>query len=104
MFLYSNSHFPACVLHGVVRKAHECGHGKLPAYPDTSEASIMLVGRHAGKSTFLDLLAGRKTVGEQKGDILFSGVRPTSGFLKRYTGAFSPLSSCIITFFADSLA
>ncbi len=47
---------------------------------------------HAGKSTFLDLLAGRKTVGEQKGDILFSGVRPTSGFLKRYTGACSPLS------------
>ena len=35
----------------------------------------------------LDLLAGRKTVGEQKGEILFSGVRPTMGFLKRYTGA-----------------
>ena len=58
---------------------------------------------HAGKSTFLDLLAGRKTVGEQKGHILFSGVRPTSGFLKRYTGACSPPSSRIITFFADSL-
>ena len=25
-------------------------------------------------------------MGEQKGDILFSGIRPTSGFLKRYTG------------------
>jgi len=35
----------------------------------------------------LDLLAGRKTVGEQKGEILFSGVRPTNAFLKRYTGA-----------------
>jgi hypothetical protein len=26
-------------------------------------------------------------VGEQRGDILFSGARPTQGFLKRYTGA-----------------
>ena len=43
-------------------------------------------------------------MGEQKGDILFSGVRPTSGFLKRYTGAFSPPSSCTITVFAESLA
>ena len=43
--------------------------------------------RHAaGKSTILDLLAGRKTVGEQRGDILFSGARPTQGFLKRHTG------------------
>ena len=49
----------------------------------------------AGKSTFLDLLAGRKTVGEQKGDILFSGVRPTKAFLKRYTGAaLRALQSC----------
>lgn len=26
-------------------------------------------------------------MGEQRGDILFSGGRPTQGFLKRYTGA-----------------
>ncbi len=26
-------------------------------------------------------------MGEQKGEILFSGVRPTKAFLKRYTGA-----------------
>ena len=42
--------------------------------------------RAAGKSTILDLLAGRKTVGEQEGNILFSGARPTQGFLKRHTG------------------
>lgn len=40
-----------------------------------------------GKSTLLDLLAGRKTVGECKGDILFSGVPPSRAFLRRYTGA-----------------
>ncbi|CAK0786885.1 hypothetical protein CVIRNUC_010099 [Coccomyxa viridis] len=40
----------------------------------------------SGKSTILDLLAGRKTVGEQEGNILFSGARPTQGFLKRHTG------------------
>lgn len=43
----------------------------------------------------LDLLAGRKTVGEQKGEILFSGVRPTMGFLKRYTGELQRLSSSL---------
>ena len=32
-------------------------------------------------------------MGEQKGDILFSGIRPTSGFLKRYTGDSQALSS-----------
>ena len=40
----------------------------------------------AGKSTLLDLLAGRKTVGERRGDILFSGISPTTAFLRRYTG------------------
>lgn len=53
---------------------------------------------HIGKSTLLDLLAGRKTMGELKGDILFSGVQPTRAFLRRYTGALlfavaPPLSS-----------
>ena len=33
-------------------------------------------------------------MGEQKGEILFSGVRPTKAFLKRYTGeALSGLHS-----------
>ena len=47
----------------------------------------------AGKSTLLDLIAGRKTIGELHDDILFSGIRPTQAFLRRYTGA-APLSSC----------
>ena len=32
-------------------------------------------------------------MGEQKGNILFSGIRPTSGFLKRYTGDAQALSA-----------
>ena len=87
----------------MVRKAHDCCHGK-PQHTLTQIRHLSdWLPWHAGKSTFLDLLAGRKTVGEQRGDILFSGVRPTRGFLKRYTGACSPLSSRIIAFFADSL-
>ena len=48
-----------------------------------------------GKSTLLDLLAGRKTIGERKGDILFSGVPPSRAFLRRYTGVLgqSPLQA-----------
>ncbi len=60
----------------------------LAAWRDHEWLAVCQLGvRCAGKSTFLDLLAGRKTVGEQKGEILFSGVRPTKAFLKRYTGA-----------------
>ena len=44
----------------------------------------------AGKSTLLDLIAGRKTIGEMRGDILFSGIRPSQAFLRRYTGAPPP--------------
>lgn len=54
---------------------------------------------HIGKSTLLDLLAGRKTMGELKGDILFSGVQPTRAFLRRYTGALffavAPSTPCL---------
>jgi len=32
-------------------------------------------------------VAGRKTVGELTGDVLYSGIRPTQAFLRRYTGA-----------------
>ena len=39
-----------------------------------------------GKTTLLDLLAGRKTVGQLKGAILFAGKKPRPAFLKRYTG------------------
>ena len=43
----------------------------------------------SGKSTHLDVLAGRKTVGETKGTIHFGGQKPTRAFLKRFTGKFS---------------
>jgi len=41
---------------------------------------------NAGKTTLLDILAGRKTVGKLSGEILFGGIRPTTMFLRRFTG------------------
>jgi ABC-type multidrug transport system ATPase subunit len=40
----------------------------------------------SGKTTLLDVLAGRKTAGKIEGRVLFAGVKPTSMFLRRYTG------------------
>lgn len=34
----------------------------------------------------VDLLAGRKTVGTIEGNIAFAGVKPTTEFLRRFTG------------------
>ena len=36
--------------------------------------------------THADLLAGRKTTGKQTGEIRFGGVKPTTTFLRRWTG------------------
>lgn len=33
-----------------------------------------------------DVLAGRKTVGTIEGNVAFAGVKPTTEFLRRYTG------------------
>ena len=40
----------------------------------------------SSKTTLLDVLAGRKTVGTITGKILFAGQRGTRTFLRRYTG------------------
>jgi len=40
----------------------------------------------SGKTTLLDVLAGRKTVGHADGTILFSGHKPSTAFLRRFTG------------------
>ena len=40
----------------------------------------------SGKTTLLDVLAGRKTAGRIEGRVLFAGVKPTTMFLRRYTG------------------
>lgn len=39
-----------------------------------------------GKTTLLDVLAGRKTQGTISGNIRFAGYPPTYNFLRRYTG------------------
>ena len=44
----------------------------------------------SGKTTLLDLLAGRKTVGETTGEVLFSGIKPSRAFLRRFTGCAFP--------------
>lgn len=41
---------------------------------------------NAGKTTLLDILAGRKTVGKLSGEILFGGIAPSRMFLRRFTG------------------
>ncbi|KAK9845354.1 hypothetical protein WJX81_004187 [Elliptochloris bilobata] len=56
------------------------------AYFSPVEMSAVMGPSGSGKSTLLDLIAGRKTIGELQGDILFSGIRPTQAFLRRYTG------------------
>ena len=48
----------------------------------------------SGKTTLLDVLAGRKTAGKTSGSILFAGVRPTSMFLRRYTGYVEQFGAC----------
>ena len=40
----------------------------------------------SGKTTLLDVLAGRKTGGRVEGSVLFSSVKASSMFLRRYTG------------------
>jgi ABC-type glutathione transport system ATPase component len=40
----------------------------------------------SGKTTLLDIMAGRKTQGTTQGDMLFAGQKPSSQFLRRYTG------------------
>jgi ATP-binding cassette, subfamily G (WHITE), member 2 len=40
----------------------------------------------SSKTTLLDVLAGRKTVGTVRGTILFAGQHATKTFLRRYTG------------------
>ena len=40
----------------------------------------------SSKTTLLDVIAGRKTVGTISGKILFAGQKGTRTFLRRYTG------------------
>jgi len=49
----------------------------------------------AGKTTLLDVLAGRKTQGEQAGRILFAGQKATQAFLKRFTGEWRPFIDAV---------
>lgn len=49
----------------------------------------------SSKTTLLDLLAGRKTVGRTEGSILVAGNKPTRPFLRRYTGYVEQFGECM---------
>ena len=40
----------------------------------------------SGKTTLLDILAGRKTTGTIEGEVLFAATKPSTNFLRRFTG------------------
>lgn len=49
----------------------------------------------AGKTTFLDIVTGRKTQGEITGSLLFDGNKATKTFLKNHTQrTWSSLTPC----------
>lgn len=48
--------------------------------------ATVLCSFYVGKTTLLDVLAGRKTVGSVSGEVLFGGVQPSRMFLRRHTG------------------
>ena len=50
------------------------------------EMAALMGPSGSGKSTLLDILAGRKTIGAITGEIKFGGEKPSTMFLRRYTG------------------
>ena len=50
------------------------------------EMAALMGPSGSGKSTLLDILAGRKTVGNISGEIKIGGEKPSTMFLRRYTG------------------
>jgi len=66
-------------------------------YFSPGELSALMGPSGSGKTTLLDVLAGRKTVGETSGSILFSGVKPTQTFLRRFTGYVEQFDSLLET-------
>ncbi|PNH11015.1 ABC transporter G family member 2 [Tetrabaena socialis] len=53
---------------------------------EPAQMSALMGPSGSGKTTLLDLLAGRKTSGKVAGELLFSGVRPSREYQKRYCG------------------
>ena len=49
------------------------------------------------------MLAGRKTVGRQEGEIEFMGAKPTSAFLRRYTGYVEQFDTLLPTLTVEEM-
>ena len=50
----------------------------------------------SSKTTLLDVIAGRKTVGTISGKILFAGQKGTRTFLRRYTGYVEQFGAFVV--------
>jgi len=70
------------------RKKGEMAHllKNVSGFLNPGEMSALMGPSGSGKTTLLDLLAGRKTTGKLQGQVLFSGIKPTPEYLRRYTG------------------
>lgn len=64
-------------------------------YFSPGQMSVLMGPSGSGKTTLLDVLAGRKTVGKITGQVLFSGVKPTQPFLRRFTGYVEQFDSLL---------
>jgi len=71
---------------GLHQPVRYCQHGKFLLPLRLSCQIIWHVMQRSGKSTLLDILAQRKTVGKLKGQVLIAGYPPTQTFLRRYAG------------------
>lgn len=56
-----------------------------------------------GKTTLLDVLAGRKTVGTLSGEILFAGVKPSRAFIRRFTGYVEQFDTLVPTLTVEEM-
>jgi hypothetical protein len=73
---------------GMQRGRAGAPHLAAPASPARTHTlhTLRAANPHAGKTTMLDVMAGRKTRGRVGGAVRFGGRRATPAFLKRYTG------------------
>ncbi|GLI69464.1 hypothetical protein VaNZ11_014081 [Volvox africanus] len=59
---------------------------KVSAWFEPGLMSALMGPSGSGKTTLLDLLAGRKTMGRVEGELLFSGIKPSLEYRRRYCG------------------
>uniref|UniRef100_A0A7S3VTN2 ABC transporter domain-containing protein n=1 Tax=Dunaliella tertiolecta TaxID=3047 RepID=A0A7S3VTN2_DUNTE len=58
----------------------------LNGFINPNELTALMGPSGSGKTTLLDVLAGRKNAGVLEGTVLFGGQKPSTAFLRRFTG------------------